>query len=541
MNTFIPLLNEFWDKWLKQFRGSSPQFVGASENYQSIGAHQHIGLILPRALDNEDLTEEESYRMSEHIAYFYPFLTALSANSPQQETISSRLAYGDMANKVNKDPVKKFVGGDHHDEINRSREHSTVEVRRFDSNYPQVSLTISYILRALAKGSLDKVKPIIPFGSESKMAEEIANASSEGFGKIDPNIYLDALERNYGKQLMEISQEEGGSIPASVEEILYLASKRYSLCDLTCALSIPDSEVSKDEKSGDIGSKEKMWYYGRQMTSDAGVLFAHLIRLGYKIPSQLMGRYTFSTERLMASIQNYVPTIEDPNSLDTVRFTEFLLSEGDIDRAISKLMKGGLDKHKAETRVKEVVAIQKLPTFKEIKSKVKDLPVGHLVQAVRGMRPDLEKQLPIETCFLGLTNPICVNFVRSSMERYSTHPLKDELTPEKILSDKKTFLIGYEPKQGQLMGYVCFAKNQHILRDVVVLPKYRQRYVGIQLVEEAFNHMRKTSADPVTSAVFLADVPFMEKLGFKEIEKKEDKIVMRRSVEKPLIGSKIYY
>jgi ribosomal protein S18 acetylase RimI-like enzyme len=193
--------NQF-NYWCYELEGYAP--YPYNSNGRSLGGHIHIGL------RNRSLDYDESNVLGYTIANVYPFLVAIQA-----QPIPSVRGLRSTWLRPLWDVGYEIVDYDHYAEINYSH-HGTLELRLFDANIPQTSLTNAYILTEISKTvleNLDNGKDI----DESRYRRDRNLALRYGLRALDLAYYL-----NYIKDIC--GDLEIPSYPF-LKEILYLTCK----------------------------------------------------------------------------------------------------------------------------------------------------------------------------------------------------------------------------------------------------------------------------------------------------------------------------
>lgn len=196
-------MNEMVDELKKQFRlwlQENPTYSPYPFNHSmdSIGTHIHVG-----TRDN-DLSFDEKIYISKAVANVYPFLAALHA-APLPSLRGMRGEYCRPIYYYNFD----IPATEHYAEISDSS-HGTIEFRLFDANIPQVTLTVSWILKAIA----DKIKTRVDINTLSYQIER-KKALTRGLKDLNVKNYITYIYNLVGNlRIPDIS---------CIKEILYLS------------------------------------------------------------------------------------------------------------------------------------------------------------------------------------------------------------------------------------------------------------------------------------------------------------------------------
>jgi hypothetical protein len=190
---------KFWTDFLPRYA----PFAYNSED-RSLGQHIHVGAV-DGWLERED---RECFAVA--VANIYPFLAALHA----QPTPSRRGLFSNYTFPIWEDGWR-IPSSEHYCEISDSH-HNTVELRIFDSNIPQASLAVAWILLELAEATFSgKFDP--PELDRARYRKERDVALCHGLKALDIKGSLTYL-------LKAVGDIELPRVPA-VREILYLSAK----------------------------------------------------------------------------------------------------------------------------------------------------------------------------------------------------------------------------------------------------------------------------------------------------------------------------
>jgi hypothetical protein len=190
---------KFWTEFLPRFA----PYAYNSEN-RSLGQHIHVGAA------DEYLEWEDRKLFAVAVANIYPFLAALHA----QPTPSRRGLFSNYTFPIWEDDWS-VPSSEHYCEISDSH-HGTVEFRIFDSNIPQVSLAVSWILLELAEATFSgRFDP--PELDKARYRKERDLALMHGLKALDIKSYL--------KYLLEAVGDVELPRCTAVREVLYMAVK----------------------------------------------------------------------------------------------------------------------------------------------------------------------------------------------------------------------------------------------------------------------------------------------------------------------------
>jgi len=201
INQAIKDIGEQFSFWIQKNNGVIPYPYNTSGT--SLGQHIHIGKPHGR------LTISQKQNIARSIAHVYPFLASIHAQPiPSRRGLYSNYCYS-IAHDLQYIPI-----ADHYAEISESN-HGTVEFRLFDSNIPQVSMTVIFFMQKIAENNLSHNVSI------NELKHIYQNDRNKGlqYGVKSLNIihYL-----TKAKELGNINE-----LPniACVKEILYLVAK----------------------------------------------------------------------------------------------------------------------------------------------------------------------------------------------------------------------------------------------------------------------------------------------------------------------------
>jgi len=174
-----------------------------------LGQHIHIGK------PERELELREKRKIAKAIVQVYPFLAGIHMQPiPSHRAIEGTYCRS-ISGEIDEIPIE-----DHYVEISDSH-HGTVEFRIFDSNIPQASLTVAWIMQQIASKTLDSNDPVeVPEEYKRKYSSERSNVLRYGLPSLNIIQYLQKT-----KELGNVSE-----LPSvtCVREILYLVS-RYGL------------------------------------------------------------------------------------------------------------------------------------------------------------------------------------------------------------------------------------------------------------------------------------------------------------------------
>ena len=128
-------INNQFSGWLAHVRDHIPYMCNSGG--RSLGVHIHLGNL------DRMLTYEERMEMAKKIIHFYPLLAAIHAQPIPSNRGLTTIYARSMAN------YRAFADVDHYAEISLSH-HGTLEMRIFDSNVPQATLTCVWLSTVLA-------------------------------------------------------------------------------------------------------------------------------------------------------------------------------------------------------------------------------------------------------------------------------------------------------------------------------------------------------------------------------------------------------
>jgi len=206
LQQYIDECNRQFGYWVENYSNLIPYMC--NEGGRSLGQHMHIGI------PDRRLSYEEKKRISRFIIDFYPFLAAIHA-----QPIPSHRGLTTIYAKSMRE-YRSFIDLDHYAEISDSHV-GTVELRLFDSNIPQASLTCAWIVTKLAEKALASSIDDNDDEYNFDAYEGIRNkALRYGLVGLDVTAYLKMLKNNLGN--LEIPD-----IPC-IKEIMYLMA-RYRL------------------------------------------------------------------------------------------------------------------------------------------------------------------------------------------------------------------------------------------------------------------------------------------------------------------------
>ncbi|MBU0999588.1 hypothetical protein KKG24_04820, partial [Patescibacteria group bacterium] len=194
--------------------GVTPLLSG-SASHESMGTHIHLGV------PDRRLTYSEIDTISRHIKSVYPFLVALHVNDKrfhEDGIVRSRRGF---TSRYCRDLKRgENYTTDHFGEISRSY-HGTVELRKFDSNVPQVTLAVSTIARVIALGALNGV----PHKTTREIvgrtySHQMKKALTSGVIELKVEKYIDYIFENYSDQWATAISDD---LPECVWQIISLA------------------------------------------------------------------------------------------------------------------------------------------------------------------------------------------------------------------------------------------------------------------------------------------------------------------------------
>ena len=146
-----------WRYWKSQNDTIAP-FPKCNYYYRNVGNHIHIGQ--PNKLLQLDTKRKLILKVIPHL----PMLYFISANNPDKDRIlSRRMLYSNFCKTLDAGDV--IASGHSGDDISHSR-HGTIEFRKFDGNFPQITLTCAYLLKSIAESDFTNTKNL----QESKQA-----------------------------------------------------------------------------------------------------------------------------------------------------------------------------------------------------------------------------------------------------------------------------------------------------------------------------------------------------------------------------------
>jgi ribosomal protein S18 acetylase RimI-like enzyme len=206
LQQYVNECNRQFGDWIRQNPSSIPYMCNGEG--RSLGQHMHLGIPSRR------LNYDEKRKIAALIIDFYPFLAAIHAQPiPSHRGLTTVYA---RSMKY----YRNFIDSDHYAEISDSHV-GTVELRLFDSNIPQASLTCAWITTKLVEKALSSDVDDDDNSYDFDAYDEIRNkALRYGLTGLNVTRYLKMLKENLGN--MEIPD-----IPC-VKEIMYLVA-RYRL------------------------------------------------------------------------------------------------------------------------------------------------------------------------------------------------------------------------------------------------------------------------------------------------------------------------
>jgi ribosomal protein S18 acetylase RimI-like enzyme len=206
LQQYVNECNRQFGDWIRQNPSSIPYMCNGEG--RSLGQHMHLGIPSRR------LNYDEKRKIAALIIDLYPFLAAIHAQPiPSHRGLTTVYA---RSMKY----YRNFIDSDHYAEISDSHV-GTVELRLFDSNIPQVSLTCAWITTKLVEKALSSDVVDDDNSYDFDAYDEIrGKALRYGLTGLNVTRYLKMLKENLGN--IEIPD-----IPC-VKEIMYLIS-RYRL------------------------------------------------------------------------------------------------------------------------------------------------------------------------------------------------------------------------------------------------------------------------------------------------------------------------
>jgi hypothetical protein len=218
-----------WEKWL-EFNATddgetrhAPYMVGNNTNSggnDSIGTHIHIGY------SSGSMPRHEKLKVAEYALSEYPTVIALTANSPNGDWLSGRLARcgtrSGFARRIENVAMGRPSSGcgddNHYLEISDSH-HGTVEFRAQDSTCPQAILTSAWLLQKLA----EKAVKLEDVPGDINWDEYTARRKS-AFGETAIGVdWSNQARLGLIAKLGDLSLDD---LPTSVKEMLFLLLKK---------------------------------------------------------------------------------------------------------------------------------------------------------------------------------------------------------------------------------------------------------------------------------------------------------------------------
>ncbi|MEM2529203.1 MAG: GNAT family N-acetyltransferase [Ignisphaera sp.] len=200
LEQFVEECNNQFGGWLRNVRGEVPYMC--SVRPRSLGQHMHLGM------PDRELYIEEKEAIARAVLEFYPLLMAIHAQPIPSDrgltTTHARPMY----------LYNSYIDRDHYAEISESH-HGTVELRIFDANVPQASLTCAMFATKIAEVALRR--EIDGRFDWARYREDRERALRYGLVGIDVTRYLRALKGFVGN--FEIPE-----IPA-IREALYMMAR----------------------------------------------------------------------------------------------------------------------------------------------------------------------------------------------------------------------------------------------------------------------------------------------------------------------------
>jgi len=207
INEAVNDIKEEFEYWISVNDGIVPYAYNRAGS--RLGQHIHIGK------PERELEPIEKRKIAKAIVQVYPFLAGIHMQPiPSNRAIAGTYCRS-VAGEIDEIPVL-----DHYVEISDSH-HGTVEFRIFDSNIPQASLTVAWIMQQIASKTLDSDTTMeVPEEYKRKYSSERSNVLRYGLPSLNIIQYLQRV-----KELGNVSE-----LPSvtCVREILYLVS-RYGL------------------------------------------------------------------------------------------------------------------------------------------------------------------------------------------------------------------------------------------------------------------------------------------------------------------------
>jgi len=172
IDELLDVFDRYFNEWLR-YSDTIP-FMQSGAIHRSMGVHVHLGFA------DRSVTSHEGISIAVGVRPLIPFLAALSSNP----TPSKRLKDSTYCRPLYEQPV----GSSHYVEVNFADE-GTIETRPYDTNIPQVTATIAYLLHETEKYSIKEI-----LTKHSSMAlkyhwEDIAGVTSAWYRVNRDNAY----------------------------------------------------------------------------------------------------------------------------------------------------------------------------------------------------------------------------------------------------------------------------------------------------------------------------------------------------------------